>query len=133
MRVFVKAPGDEVVDTYDATEFIGSQPPGSVTLQFRADPGITVDGDLDPLTNIVTVRVTGGDAGRLYRFGFDMVGPTGSRSVVNSILRVRDMTSWDAVPIVETIGGTQDFLFLVNADGELLLDATGAALYVTAG
>jgi hypothetical protein len=129
MRVFVKAPGDEVIDEFDASDFIESQG-GTVTLLFRADPGITVDGELDTETSIVTMRATGGTSGRLYRFGVDIVGPTGMRKVVNSVLRVRDMTAWDEVPIVETIGGSQEFLYLVNAAGELLLNEAGEAIYV---
>lgn len=135
MRVFVKRPDEQVSVEFDASSFINSQPADSTSLVFRADPGITVDGELDSETGLVTVTATGGDVGGLYRFGFEIRSATGAvLKVVNDLLRVRDMTRWEDVPVVETIGGgdSGNFIFLVNEAGELLLSADGEALYVIA-
>lgn len=133
MRVLVKRADEQVVAQFDASAFIDSQPPGSTSIVFRADVGITVDGDLDTDTGLVTVAAAGGTVGGLYRFGFEIRSATGALlKVENYLLRVRDMTRWEEVPIVETIGGEDNFIFLVNDAGELLLSADGEALYVTA-
>lgn len=131
MTVFVKRADASVVEVVDVTPYIDGLTPDEYSFAVRGEAGITVDGDFNEAAGTVTLTVTGGDVGRLYRFGLDINTSSGTVKVLSHLLRVRDMTRWDEVPIVETIGEpASGLVFLVNADGELLITAADEALHV---
>lgn len=124
---YFKRPDDTLVVELDFAEFIAEHPGAVITYALRSDLGVVVDTVLEGAGRF-TLTVTGGTAGRAYRFGIEATADDGSSEVQMCTLRLREPPTWEGIPIVGEVGGDTTFILLVDVDGNALVDASGNAL-----
>lgn len=126
---YIKRPADAIAIPVDFAEFIAEHPAAVITYTLRADVGVVIDTELLGEGSF-SLHVTGGVAGRVYRFGIEAVSDDGDSKVSAVTLRLLDPNDWDGIPVVGDIGSGSNLFFLVDVDGNVLVDGSGNALVI---
>ena len=131
MRTHAKRPDETLTVTLDFSDFIARVGDEAViTYNLRADLGITVEAN-SSTPGVFEITLSGGDLGRAYSFGIEAETAEGESKVQLHRIRLRETANtWDSVPVVGAIGGGNNAIYLVDADGNFLADSLGQVLYL---
>lgn len=124
---YFKRADETLTIAMDFGAFIAEHPDAVISYALRSDLGVVVNATLEGAGRF-TLTVTGGTAGRAYRFGIEATSDDGDAQIDMVTLRLREPPSWEGIPIVGDVGSGTNFLILVDVDGNALVDGSGNAL-----